>query len=100
MSDTPRWGEEVWKQERQAWTATAPEGRTAARPAPLSDDVKDALYKAHVKERQAFRQPLPLNQAIPILIHGWKKDGLWPSDDAMAMLPKDESTQWAAPSSN
>ncbi|KAJ2902726.1 hypothetical protein GGI21_004520, partial [Coemansia aciculifera] len=47
---------------------------------PLSPQSYSYVYKMLVVERCPLRDPLPLADTISLLVHGWKKTGVWPTD--------------------
>ncbi|KAI8826202.1 uncharacterized protein EV422DRAFT_503503 [Fimicolochytrium jonesii] len=84
----PTPGLPFWEQRRAAWTAN--HTPYTENPAPVTDqwirdnpalaDVDatayDAIYAALVEGRRfARRTPLPF--VTSVLVHGWKKEGLW-----------------------
>ncbi|KAJ2525013.1 hypothetical protein GGI11_000391 [Coemansia sp. RSA 2049] len=47
---------------------------------PLSKRMYDHTFRKLVMEWQPLKQSLPLEEAIPMIVYGWKKTGVWPSD--------------------
>ncbi|KAJ3216514.1 hypothetical protein HDU67_009381 [Dinochytrium kinnereticum] len=89
-SAAPVIGVEHWEQRRRQWTQSHrpydPDGKAGEsfRNHAALKEVEpvhyDAIYQSLVAGRR-FAKPVPLDFITTILIHGWKKEGLWPTDD-------------------
>ncbi|KAI9500135.1 hypothetical protein GGI25_002561 [Coemansia spiralis] len=82
-------GLEHWLEQNRRWReAKAPSSgdqlvknqNTAKRKRPIGTLMYNHVFRKLVMEKRPLKEPLPLAEAIPILIHGWKQAGVWPAD--------------------
>ncbi|KAJ3167943.1 hypothetical protein HDU88_001890 [Geranomyces variabilis] len=78
----------LWEQRRAQWiaghkpysqnTRAATDQWAKDNPALVDVDQShfDAIYKSMVDGRR-FAKPVPLPFVVAVLVHGWKKEGLW-----------------------
>ncbi|KAI9091800.1 hypothetical protein DFS34DRAFT_313985 [Phlyctochytrium arcticum] len=80
-------GLSAWEARRASWTKGHKPYSPHPPPAPdwfksnpaladVDESHFDAIYKSLVDGRR-FAKPVPLPFVVSVLIHGWKKEGLW-----------------------
>ncbi|SAM08607.1 hypothetical protein [Absidia glauca] len=79
------YGLEAWCSRRKEWTTAdesiVQEKRTSSPALHLNDDQKISTYHSLILERRSFSRPIPLGAVVDIVVHGWKQNGTWPTDE-------------------
>ncbi|KAJ1830672.1 hypothetical protein IWW55_000379 [Coemansia sp. RSA 2706] len=70
-----------WQQQNRQWRDGEVDGKTQSRttPQPLSPRKYDYVFRKLVIDKKQLKRPLPLTDTVPMLIHGWRKTGVWPT---------------------
>ncbi|KAJ3161764.1 hypothetical protein HDU86_006535 [Geranomyces michiganensis] len=108
-SPCPTRGLPLWEQRRAEWiaghkpysqnTRAATDQWAKDNPALVDVDQShfDAIYKSMVDGRR-FAKPVPLPFVVAVLVHGWKKEGLWaPATGIGSAYPDDRPASQGTP---
>ncbi|PIA16262.1 hypothetical protein COEREDRAFT_81458, partial [Coemansia reversa NRRL 1564] len=75
-----------WLQQNRQWREGTPHPSCCQtscmppKPYQLSPRKYNYVFKRLVVEKKPLKRPLSLVDVIPMLVHGWKKTGDWPTD--------------------
>ncbi|KAJ1646358.1 hypothetical protein LPJ64_002157 [Coemansia asiatica] len=80
-----------WIKQNRAWRMPKSDSRTdegsssglrlpKLKQEPIDPKLYNYIFRRLVVDKRALKDPIPLAQAIPILVSGWKRTGVWPSD--------------------
>ncbi|KAJ2156544.1 hypothetical protein GGF46_005121 [Coemansia sp. RSA 552] len=67
-----------WRRQNQEWRQGLSQPKPRSKDKQLSPRKYSYVFKRLVVERRKLKQPLPLTDAFPMLVDGWKETGVWP----------------------
>nr|CAG8579037.1 7091_t:CDS:2 [Entrophospora candida]CAG8604101.1 259_t:CDS:2 [Entrophospora candida] len=79
-------GLEYWNRQRELWTRENSDGSgpfsNKNNPALVNFTPKNynKIYDSLIYGKKKLSKPIPLPYVIKVLVSGWKRDGIWPSD--------------------
>ncbi|KAJ1813483.1 hypothetical protein LPJ75_003171 [Coemansia sp. RSA 2598] len=83
-------GRAHWIKQNRAWRAPQSDSRDSegrsgthlpkSKKDPLDPKLYSYIFRRLVVDKRAPKEPIPLAQAIPVLVSGWKRTGLWPAN--------------------
>ncbi|ORX73992.1 hypothetical protein DL89DRAFT_7924 [Linderina pennispora] len=91
ITTKPLIGLEHWKAQNARWRAgTKPKGvAEPLTPGSLDGTYSEgrvnprmytSIFRGLIVDKRRLKKPLPLRDAIPMLVHGWKRAGVWPTE--------------------
>ncbi|KAJ2707498.1 hypothetical protein FB645_000674 [Coemansia sp. IMI 203386] len=79
-----------WIKQNQAWRTPKSDYKACedsdrlrlpkTRHEPLDPKLYGYIFRRLVVDKRALKEPIPLAQAMHILVSGWKRTGIWPAD--------------------
>ncbi|KAJ1861703.1 hypothetical protein H4R99_003783 [Coemansia sp. RSA 1722] len=79
-----------WIKQNQAWRTPKSDNKACedsdrlrlpkTRHEPLDPKLYGYIFRRLVVDKRALKEPIPLAQAMHILVSGWKRTGIWPAD--------------------